>query len=331
MLFDVVLVVGGLGVLAVGADNFVVGAARVSVRYKVSPVVVGAVIVGFGTGMPELLVSSSAAAQGSLELAIGNVVGSNLANLTLVLGVAGLLTRVETLPRVVRREAPLSLAGLVVLAVLMQNGLTRAEAVVLLLGLVLGVVLMLRATDAPTETPADMTAIDDFVDEVEEFVEEEDEQELKDVVAASQLRDVLRTVVGLLATVGGAQLLVVGAQDVAAEFGLSGGFVGLTLVAVGTSLPELVTAVQSARRGETALLAGNVLGSNIFNSTAVAGTAAMIGPGPLADRGLTLWAAGSMVTVAVLAWGFLGLGGRLRRWEAGVLIAVYAASVPFTT
>jgi cation:H+ antiporter len=167
------------------------------------------------------------------------------------------------------------------------------------------------------------------VNELEEFVEEPGEAALRDVVAASTSRDVVRVVLGLLGTVTGAQLLVVGAQRIASDIGLSGGFVGLTLVAVGTSLPELVTAIQSARRDETALLAGNVLGSNVFNSTAVAGTAALIGPGTITDAGLTVIAASSMVAIAALAWLFLGLAGRLRRWEALILLGIYLATLPF--
>ncbi|MGH9277019.1 MAG: sodium:calcium antiporter [Acidimicrobiales bacterium] len=206
---------------------------------------------------------------------------------------------------------------------------------VLLAALAGALVLMLRATESePGEGGAvsaageEEAAEAEFVEELEEFVEEPGEDSLADVVAASTARDVSRVALGLLGTVAGAQLLVVGAQRMAAEFGLSGGFVGLTLVAVGTSLPELVTAIQSARRNETALLAGNVLGSNVFNSTAVAGTAALVGPGAIADAGLTVVGVISMVATAGLAWLFLGLGGRLRRWEAVVLLGIYGATLP---
>lgn len=325
MALDLLFVVAGLAVLAKGADVFVFGAARLAVTRGLSPVVIGAVVIGFGTGVPELLVSSSAAARGSLDLALGNVVGSNLANLTLVLGIAGLIARPETVPRIVRREAPLSLATVALFAVLLQGGLSRVEAGLLLAALVVAVVLMLRATE-----PDATAATEEFVEEVEEFVEEAGEDELREVVAAPTYRDVLRTVLGLVATVAGAQLLVLGAKDVAASVGLSGGFVGLTIVAVGTSLPELVTAIQSARRGETALLAGNVLGSNVFNSTAVAGAAGLIGPGAVTDAGLTVVAGLAMVAVSLLAWLFLSLDGRLRRWEAASLLVVYAASLPLT-
>ena len=334
MLLDAFLVLVGLGVLSWGADVFVVGAARLAVRFGLSPVVIGAVVVGFGTGAPELLVSSSAAADGSLDIAAGNVVGSNLANLTLVLGVAGLIARPETVPRIVRREAPLSLATVALFALLLQDGLTRAEGMVLLAALVVGVVVMLRSSERELErdVPAgDEAAVEAFVEELEVFVEESGEDELSDVVAAPASRDVLRTTAGLAAVLAGAQLLVAGATGIASEVGLSGGFVGLTLVAIGTSMPELVTAIQSARRNETALLAGNVLGSNVFNSTAVAGAAALIGPGRLTDADLTVVAATSMVAIAALAWFFLGLGGRLRRWEAGLLLGIYGATLPFTS
>jgi cation:H+ antiporter len=331
--FDVLVVVAGLVVLARGADVFVVSAARLAVTLRMSPLVIGAVVVGFGTGVPELLVSSSAAARDSLDLAAGNVVGSNLANLTLVLGAAGFIARPDAVPRVLRREAPLSLASVALFGLLLQGGLTRTDGIVLLVALVGAVVLMLWSTEATAEDMeilSEAEAVEDLVDEVEELVEEEGEIELADVVRASTVRDVVRTALGLVATVAGAQLLVVGARSIADELGLSGGFVGLTLVALGTSLPELVTAVQSARRDETALLVGNVLGSNVFNSTAVAGTCALIAPGPVTDTGLTTLAAGSMIVVAALAWLFLGLGGQLRRWEAAVLLAIYALTLPLS-
>ena len=334
MIVDAVLVLSGVVVLAKGADAFVVGAARLAVTLGLSPVLIGAVVIGFGTGAPELLVSTSAAASGSLDLAVGNVVGSNLANLTLVLGVAGLIARPETVPRVIRREAPISFATVVLLALVLQNGFTVTEGLVLLGALVVAVVLMLRAAEpAPADATAavEVAAVEELVEQVEDFVEERDEHALDDVVQASTSRDLLRTAIGLVTTVAGAQLVISGAKGIADEVGLSGGFVGLTVVAVGTSLPELVTAIQSARRNETTLLAGNVLGSNIFNSAAVAGTAAIIGPGALTDAGLTVVAASAMVCVAALAWLFLGLGGQLRRWEAAVLLTVYAATLPLTS
>ncbi len=319
----------GLAVLAKGADLFVLGAARLALTLRISPVVVGAVVVGFGTGAPELVVSSLAAGRGSLDIAAGNVVGSNLANLTLVLGVAGVISRPQPVPRVVRLEAPLSLGAVVLFAALLQGGLSRSEGGVLVGALVGSLVLMLWATDtAPIAARTDETATRrEYVEELEEFVNDGRQQDLRDVEPSSTRRGIVRVTLGLLGTVAGAQLLVVGAQRIASDAGLSGGFVGLTLVAIGTSLPELVTAIQSARRNETGLLIGNVLGSNVFNSTAVSGAAALIGPGPISDTALTTVGAGSMVVIAALAWLFLAIGGQLRRWEGVVLLGVYVTTL----
>jgi cation:H+ antiporter len=323
------LLVVGLGLLAVASDQFVVGAARLAVTLRVSPLLVGAVIVGFGTGTPELLVSSLAAARGSLDLAVGNIAGSNLANVTLVLGVAGLLAAPDVAPGVIRREAPISLAAVVAFAVLATGGLTRVEGLGLLAALVGAVALLLRAARRGSG-PGEAAEEEELVEELEELIEDSKEEDLDDVARASNGRDILRAVLGLAGTIAGAQLIVSGASTIAREIGLSDGFVGLTVVAVGTSLPELVTAVQAARRNELSLLMGNVLGSNVFNSLAVAGAAALIGPAAITDGGLLL-ALAVMVVVAALAWLFLGLGGRLRRWEAALLLAIYLAALPFTT
>lgn len=320
-----VLVVG-LVVLARAADLFVLGAARLAVAASVPPLVVGAVVVGFGTGMPELLVSGTAAARGSLDIAAGNVIGSNLANLTLVLGAAGILVQPEVTSRVLRREAPLSLAAVVLVAFALQNGFERWEGAALLGGLAVMVAVMLRVAASPVAViPPEERP---FEEQLEEFIGIGEEDELLDVVTASMTPDIVRTAVGLAGTLVGAQLLVAAARSIAGELGLSGGFVGVTLVALGTSLPELVTAVQSARRGETALLLGNVLGSNIFNSLGVGGVAALLGPGPLDEPGLTTIGVGLMVAIAALSWVFLGLGGRLRRWESVILLVIYAATLP---
>lgn len=332
MALDVLLVVAGLVVLARASDMFVVGAARLASDLGVSPVVVGAVVVGFGTSVPELLVSGLAASRGELDVALGNVIGSNLANLTLVLGIGGILARPETVPRVLRLEAPLSFAAVVALAIAVQDGLTRVEGLVLVAAVVVAVAAMVRFTEEPDTTLADILAEEELLEEIEELIDEGEAGAAPPpgLTEPRVRRDISRTLLGLLLTVTGAQLLVVGATSIAEDLGLSGGFVGLTLVAVGTSLPELVTAVQSARRGETALLIGNVLGSNVFNSLAVAGAAGLIGPAVIDDPALTTLAAGSMVLVAALAWAFLAVGRHLERWQALVLLGVYAATIPLT-
>ncbi|MBW3548720.1 MAG: calcium/sodium antiporter [Actinobacteria bacterium] len=317
MAIAVVAIVAGLLVLAVAADRFVVGAARLAVTFRVSPVVVGVTVIGFGTSAPELVVSGIAAARGGLDIAVGNLVGSNLANVSLVLGVAGLLAAPAVRSRIVRREAPLSVAAVALFAVLIQGGLSRLEGLVLVAGMVVAIVVVLGG--ARRQAAADA---DDLLQEVGEVLHAGNGDR------SGVPGDTLLTAAGLIGTVVGAYVLVTGAEGVIDALDLSGGFVGLTVVALGTSLPELVTAVQSARRGQVALLAGNVLGSNIFNSLGGGGLVALVGPGVLADAGLTVVAAGLMVVVVLLSWVFLA-GGALRRWEGALLLVAYAVALPF--
>lgn len=296
----------GLWLLTRAADEFVEGAANVASHLRISPVVIGAVIVGFGTSAPELLVSGLAAVNGDLALGVGNVVGSNVANLTLVLGAAALIVALGVTPGVLAREAPLSLLAVLLFAYFTTGGLARWEGVVLLVALVAVLSWIISAGR----------------------VEVAQDHSLDDAINHGPLsQQVTRTSVGLVGTVGGAQLLVWGASAIAEDFGISGGFVGFTLVAVGTSLPELVTAVAAARKGETQLILGNLLGSNIFNSLAVGGVIAVVGPGLIDDAALTSIGVVTMVIVAVTAWAFLVTRKRVHRLEAVVLLGAWLASV----
>jgi cation:H+ antiporter len=306
-------VLGGLLLLTKAADAFVAGAARLSVAMSVPPVVIGAVVIGFGTSAPEMVVSAIAAGQGKLDIAVGNVIGSNIANLTLVLGVAGLICAMTVTSGIIKREAPLSTAAVIAFAVLVQGGIERWEGVVLFVGLVLALALILT-----TKGPGDD---DELLSEVDEFLEDEDG-------AVRVPHEVLRTLLGLAGVIIGAQLAVTGASSIADELGLGEGFVGVTLIAVGTSLPELMTAIVAARKGEHDLILGNLLGSNLFNSLAVGGIAGVVGPGPLQDDKLSSIGVGSMVLVAVLAWGFMATRKCVHRWEAIVLLGIYAVTVP---
>ncbi|MDH3293497.1 MAG: sodium:calcium antiporter, partial [Acidimicrobiia bacterium] len=232
----IIQVAVGLWLLTRAADEFVEGAANVASTLRISPVVIGAVVVGFGTSAPELLVSGLAAWNGDVDLGVGNVVGSNVANLTLVLGAAALIVILRVSPGVLAREAPLSLLAVLLFAYFTTGGLGRIEGIILLVALasamtwiVIGGVTQLNEDHSLDEGgPLGVQAI--------------------------------RTGVGLVGTVVGAQLLVWGASALADAAGVSGGFVGFTLVAIGTSLPELVTAVAAARKGETELILGNLLG-----------------------------------------------------------------------
>ena len=303
----------GLAVLVFAADQFVIGAVRIAARLRLSTVVIGAVIIGFGTSAPEMVVSGLAASQGNLDISAGNIIGSNIANLTLVLGAAALVTPVLVASPTIRREAPLSLGATAVFALLVQNGLTRVEGVVLLGLLIAILVLMVRSSRA---------ADPEISDEVEEYLGE---------VVETAAKDTLRTVVGLVGTLAAAQLLVMSARSLASAAGLAEGFVGLTIVAIGTSLPELATSLQAARKGETDLIVGNLLGSNIFNSLAVAGIAALAGPGRVDDPSLTGVAVVLMLAVAVFATISMITGRRVVRAEGMLLLVVYVAMLPLVS
>lgn len=310
MLLAIAGIIGGLALLTYAADQFVVGAARVAISLRLSKVVVGAVVIGFGTSAPEMLVSVLAGAQGNLDLAIGNIVGSNVANLSLVLGAAALVTPIVVKVAVLKREALLALALVLVLGFALQGGVARGES--LLLGTVFVISLGIIVVDARKGDDA-------LADEVDEFLADG---------PLSTNREWVRTVLGLIGTLGAAQILVVSATQAAELLGLAQGFVGLTVVAVGTSLPELAASLQAARKDETDLIVGNLLGSNMFNSGAVASIAALAGAGQAASDSITGIGVILMVGVAVIATFFMVTGRRVVKWEGAVLLAAYVAVLP---
>jgi cation:H+ antiporter len=304
MLLSLIAFAGGLALLTVGADRFVLAAARLSWAWGVPPVLIGALVIGLGTSAPEMLVSALSAGRGEVDIAIGNVIGSNTANVTLVLGITALIAPVSSRLRTLRREGLTMLVSLALVTLMTWNLMIgRVEAAVLLLAMAAVTVLLVlwaRTDDSPTDG---------------DEVTWEGSPRREAVVAAAML--------GL--TLIGAELLVRGAAQIARDLGVSAAFVGLVVVSVGTSLPELATAVAAARRGATDLIIGNVLGSNLFNSLAVAGIAGLIGPGtldPTFHRALVV-----MLIAGVGAGAFVYTGRRLERWEGVVLLVVFAVFV----
>lgn len=312
MILAAVALVVGLVVLTFAADWFVAGAARIAHELRLSPVVVGAVVIGFGTSLPELVVSAIAAYRDSLDIAVGNIVGSNVSNLTLVLGAAALITPIAIASSTLRREVPVSTVAVIVFAIAVQDRLGVLEGTVLAMALVVATVILLRGARSPEDV---------LGTEASEFVGAGETYDLT--------KELARTAAGLLGTLAGAQTIVWAAQVVAAGFGIAEGFVGFTVVAVGTSLPELVTSVQAARRSEVDLIIGNLLGSNLLNSLFVAGFVGILGPDILADPSLTGLPVIFMVVVAVVAAVMMLTGRRVDRREAVVLIVVYAGMLPF--
>lgn len=308
MLLGLIYAVGGLAVLTVAADQFVKGAARLALIFRVAPIVVGAVVIGFGTSAPEMVVSGLAAADDNLDIAVGNVIGSNVANLSLVLAAATIITAVPVRSSVLRREAPISVAAVLVFAGFIQGDLTRLEGGLLAAGLALALGWILYAARAD----------DPFAGDVDELLGR---------TSPELGPEVARTLMGLVLVAGSAWFIVDGAERIATELDLTGGFVGFTLVAVGTSAPELVTAVAAARQGETELLVGNLLGSNVFNSLAVGGAIAIVGPGPVLDSRLAEWGSILMVGVVVISWVMMMTGSRVSRREGLALFGIWLVCI----
>ncbi len=337
MLVGLVLSIVGLVVLSLAADQFVRGAARLAVILRIAPIVVGAVVVGFGTSAPELLVSALAAVNGRLDIGVGNIVGSNVANISLVLGTASFVAVVPVSSSVVRRDAAVSVAAVGLFALLVQRDLTRLEGALLLLALGAWFVLVLRgsraaksassgaAADADADAGTDSD--DDAGGEGHDGAGLAELEELVGESAPSLGLETARTLVSLALVAGSAYILVEGAERVAEALDLSGGFVGYTMVAVGTSAPELVTAVAAARQRQTELLVGNLLGSNVFNSLAVGGVIALVGPGPVGDVAVQTLGAGMMVVICVTSWADMAIGHRVSRGDGVVLLALWLVSI----
>lgn len=309
MLLTLAALLGGVALLAYAADQFVLGAARVALLRRVPSLVVGVVVVGFGTSAPELLVSTLAAASDDAAIAVGNVVGSNLANLTLLLGVGAVMVPLGVRSRTVIREAPLTVAATLGFALAVQGGgISPLEGVLLLLAMAGMMAVVVRGGEPDPLGPETV--------------------ELADPTPHRLRPEVVRTLLGLVGTIAGAQMLLAGALDLAERAGLAEGFVGATLVAVGTSLPELVTVVQSARRRETDLIVGNLLGSNIFNALVVGGVVGLVPTSVIDAPQLTGLASIAAVVAALLAWAAMRTGHTVTRREGVVLVLGYLAVVP---
>ncbi len=314
LIFGIALIVAGVVVLWLAADPFVVAAARLAHMWGVSPILIGALIIGFGTSAPELLVSTIAAMNDRLPAAVGNVVGSNAANLSLVLGISALISPVVGHSRTMRREGLLTLLAMAAVVVVMwDDALNRVEGLSLLGGMALSAMLIVfwSQREAKGSGAADLD-----IEGVEPGEEYQISRELK--VAG----------LAILVIVVGAALLNQGGQIVAEELNLSGGFVGATIFALGTSLPELVTAIAAARRRANDLVIGNVLGSNIFNSLLVVGVSATVGPGLLAQRRINEMLV--MMVIGVLAVGLTIGRNRLSRPEGLLLLAAYIGFLAVT-
>ena len=297
---DAVLVLAGLGLLLGGGESLVRGGVALATRMRLPMAVVGAVVLGFGTSTPELLTSLSAALAGAPGIAVGNVLGSNIANILLILGLAALIAPIPARAAALEDRVWLLVAtAMGIGVVLLGPVLTRGQGLVLLAALAVYIWRALARDDGAEPVPT--------------------------IPGLSGAMIALYVVGGLATLVAGAWLLVEGATGIARALGLSETVIGLTIVAVGTSLPELATSVIAARRGEAGLALGNILGSNVFNILAILGLTAALVPIPV-PPGLS---AVDLVLVAGSALVLLGLlaTGRIGRTAGAGMLALYTAYV----
>lgn len=305
----------GLALLFWSADRFVEGSACVAKHMHVPPLLVGMVVIGFGTSAPEMVVSSLAAFQGNPGITFGNAFGSNIANFTLILGTAAVIWPIRVHSSVIRRELPLLAVATGLVLVLAWNGqVTRAEALIMLSCFALFMGWSAFQAQASSKDPL----LSDITKQVDAF-------------QMSRGRAFSWALVGLTFLIISSRILVWGAVRVAAGFGVSELVIGLTIVAVGTSLPELASTISAARKGEHDLAIGNVVGSNLFNTLAVVGLAAMIQPlqidSALIRRDMLVMTAITL-SVFVLGVGIRG-PGRINRFEGAFLLGSFVAYTTF--
>lgn len=319
MFLDILAIIAGLVVLILGAEGLVRGASSIATLMKISPLIIGLTVVSFGTSAPELTVNILSAARGSGEIALGNIIGSNIVNILLILGVSALIVPLTVKSSTVWKEIPLALLGVVLVFVMINdslfdglhfNALTRTDGIALLALFIIFMYYIFGMVKT-------------------------DKQAAKDVADATQVRtyskwlSTVLIVAGIGGLVAGGSMLVSGAIGIAQAAGLSEALIGLTIVAVGTSLPELATSVVAAIKGHADIAIGNVVGSNIFNAFFILGTTSTILP-LTSTGGMNIdIAVAILATVLLFVFMFVGGKHRLSRWEGGVFVALYVAYIVY--
>ena len=305
MILNVLFILVGIVLVLWGADRLTDGAVAVAEKMKMPQIVIGLTIVAMGTSMPEFCVSLVSALKGTTDLAVGNIVGSNIFNTLLIVGVSAWVAPMIILKSTVRKDIPFALFASVILLVMCLDGnISRLDAGILfVLFLVFMYVTLKGAKTKDDDTTAKTESIED-----------------KKKPMAAWL-SIVWIIVGLACLIGGSNLFVEGATKVAEHIGVSEAVIGLTIVAGGTSLPELATSVVSARKGNSGIAIGNVLGSNVFNILAILGVTGVITPMHL--QGITMLDLSMMVVSTLLVWLFSFTKYKIARWEGVVLTIVF--------
>ncbi len=311
MLVAILAVIAGLALLVWSADRFVDGAASTARHFGMPSLLIGMVIVGFGTSAPEMVVSALAAGQGNPGIALGNAFGSNITNIALILGLTAVISPIAVHSKILRKEMPLlMLMTILVIGLLWDLDISRWDAIILLLGF------------AGFMGWSIWQGMQKKHDTLAKEVEQEVSQHTMPLKTA-----IFWLVVGLVILVASSRLLVWGAVEIAQAFGVSDIIIGLTIIAIGTSLPELASSIIAIRKNEHDLALGNVIGSNLFNTLAVVGIAGAIHP--LAVEPEVLWRDAMFMGILTLSLFIVGYGfrgeGRINRIEGAILLAAYVS------
>lgn len=310
MLFSLLQLLAGFALLTYGASRLVDGSSALALKAGLTPLVVGITVVAFGTSAPELVVSIRATIAGNSEIAIGNVIGSNIANIALILGVTAVLRPMLIHKSLLRVDIPLMMAITFVASVfIIDDTIGRIEGFILFSGLIAYIVYNIRRTRT---LPKEL---------VEQLVEEPDDE-----VAAMGLGKIWGLIIfGLLLLIAGGELLVSAAVTIARELGISEAVIGITIVSVGTSLPELATSAVAAIKKEADIAVGNIIGSNVFNLLSILGITGLIHPLDSSSFGLVDLSV--MLGLTIIIWPLMRRGFEINRLEGGLLLAIYAGYV----
>jgi cation:H+ antiporter len=309
MAIAILLLVVGVFLLAACAEMLIRGSTSLALRFGMSPLIVGLTVVAFGTSAPELVATIVAGLKDSADLALGNVIGSNISNITLVVGLAALIRPISVSRQITRRDAPIAIGlTLVLVLFLYDKSLQRWEGLLLFVGIIAYTTWSVMAAKRHESSMLEAAV---------------EEQTGTKAAERSLGLAILLTIVGLGGLAGGAHLFVEGAQSIARVMGVSEAVIGLTMMAIGTSLPEIATVVAASSRKMSDLVTGNVIGSNIFNILCVLGVVASILP--LAPEGLTRVDLAVFLGSALLIWAIMRNRHRITRFEGGVLVVLYLA------
>ena len=314
MLLNILMIVGGIALVLWGADRLTDGAVGIAERLCIPQIIIGLTVVAMGTSMPEFCVSLVSAVKGTPDLAVGNVVGSNVFNTLLIVGVASLVAPITILRTTVRKDIPFAVMASAWLVIICGDGtLSRFDAATMFF-------LFLAFMYISVKGAMGEGAKKQSTSETTSGESEENEEVRKEVPL---WKSVGLIVLGLACLVGGSNIFVEGATEVAAALGVSDAVIGLTVVAMGTSMPELATTVVSARKGNSGIAIGNVLGSNVFNILMVLGLTGIICP--MTIQGITQVDFTMLVGSMILLWLFSFTKLTIQRWEGAVLTIIFMA------